>query len=87
MNKRATSLECSLSCPWTDSGQCLRILVKESIVLSGHLGGGQLSGLRSMYHPHDLPPCVKPNGCLHWDNGEDHLEPTLPYWADDGPAL
>jgi len=87
MNKYATNLECSQACPWKDTCLCLRLLVKESVVLGGHLGGGQLSGVRAMYYPHELPPCVKPNGSLHWDSREDYPEPLLPYLGDDGPAL
>jgi hypothetical protein len=65
MNKHATSLECSLDCPWRGSGMCLRLLVQQSVVLGGHLGGAQLSGVRAIYYPHDLPPCVNPDGTLH----------------------
>ncbi len=87
MNKRATNLECSLTCPWKATCQCLRLLVKQSVVLGGHLGSAQLSGVRSMYYPLDLPPCVKPNGSLHWDSLEDDPEPVLLLWGDDCPAL
>ena len=87
MNKHATNLECSLDCPWKDTCQCLRLLVKQSVVLGGHLGSAQLSGVQSLYYPHDLPPCVKPNGCLHWDNLEDEPTSVSLLWGNEGPEL
>lgn len=87
MKKHATNLECSLDCPWRDTCQCLRLLVKQSVVLGGHLGGAQLSGVRALYHPHDPPPCVKPDGTLHWDNLADDPEPVLLLWGDDSLLL
>lgn len=87
MNKHATNLECSLVCPWRGTCQCLRLLVKQSVLLGGHLGSSQLSGVQALYYPHDLPPCVKPDGSLHWDNLEDESEPELQLWGDDGPTL
>ena len=87
MNKHATNLECSLVCPWRGTRQCLRLLVKPSIVLGGHLGGAQLSGVKSMYYPHALPPCVRPDGSLHWDNLENDAEDVLLFWGDADPLL
>jgi hypothetical protein len=87
MNKRATNLECSLDCPWKGSCQCLRLLVQQSVILGGHLGSAQLSGVQAMYYPHELPPCVKPDGCLHWDSLEDDPEPVLLLLGDDCPEL
>jgi len=87
MYKHATNLECSLDCPWKGACQCLRLLVKQSVILGGHLGGAQLSGVRAMYYPHELPPCVKPNGGLHWDGLEDDSEPVLLLLGDDCPEL
>ncbi len=87
MNKHATNLECSLDCPWKDTCQCLRVLVKQSVVLGGHLGSVQLSGVGAIYYPHELPPCVKPDGSLHWDNLADEPEELLVLWGDDIPEL
>ncbi len=87
MIKHATNLECSLDCPWRDSCQCLRLLVKQSVLLGGHLGGAQLSGVRAMYYPHDLPQCVKSDGTLRWDNQEDDPEEVPLLWGDDDPGL
>jgi hypothetical protein len=87
MKPRATHLECSLSCPWKDTSHCLRHVVKESVVLCGRLGSAQLAGVQSIYYPHPLPPCVSPDGSLHWDHREDAAEPVLPLWGHDGPAL
>ena len=87
MNLRATNLECSLCCPWTNTRQCLRHLVKESVVLRGRLGSSQLSGVRSIYYPHDFPPCVKADGSLQWDHLEHSHEPALLLWEEECPAL
>lgn len=86
MNKHATNLECSLVCPWRGTCQCLRLLVRQSVVLGGHLGGAQLSGVRAMYYPQDLPPCVELDGSLHWDSLEDGPDGVL-LLGGDGPAL
>jgi len=87
MNKHATNLECSLACPWKGTCRCLRLLVKQSVILGGHLGSAQLSGVRTMYYPHDLPPCVKADGCLHWDSLEDDSKPVLHLLGHDCPEL
>lgn len=89
MSQHATNLECSLVCPWMGTCHCLRLLVKQSVLLGGHLGGSQLSGVQAMYYPHDLPPCINPDGSLHWDNLADDPEPEPEplLWGDDGPAL
>ena len=86
MNNHATHLDCSLACPWRGTSQCLRLLVKQSVVLGDHLGGSQLSGVMAMYYPLELPPCVKPDGRLHWDNIEDDPDRVL-LLGNDGPAL
>ena len=87
MTNRATHLECTHACPWKNTAQCLRHLVKESVIQCGHLGSGQMSGVRSMYYPHELPPCVKADGSLHWDHIEKPAEPVLLVWEDDSPPL
>ena len=86
MNAHATNLECSHACAWRDTCQCLRLLVHESVLLGGHLGGAQLSGAEALYYPHGLPPCVKPDGRLHWDSAEEDPEQLL-LWTIDGPGL
>lgn len=40
-----------------------------------------------MYYPHALPPCVRPDGSLHWDNLENDPEDVLLFWGDSDPLL
>ena len=70
MSQPATHLDCPLPCAWRNTRQCLRLLVNQSVLLSGHLGQSQMSGVRALYFPHELPPCVKPDGTLHWESCE-----------------
>ncbi|WP_395742467.1 hypothetical protein [Prosthecobacter sp.] len=86
MNAHATNLECSHVCAWRDTCQCLRLLVRQSVLLGGHLGGAQLSGVESLYYPHGLPPCVRADGSLRWDSSEEDSEQLL-RWTNDGPGL
>jgi hypothetical protein len=87
MIRHATNLECSLACPWRGTSRCLRLLVSEAVLLGAHLGQGQMAGVRALYYPHELPPCVSPDGHLHWDSVEDEPEPEPLHWGDGGPAL
>ena len=71
MSQPATHLDCSLPCVWRNTGQCLRGLVDQSVLQGAHLGQCQMSGVKALYYPHELPPCVKPDGSLHWEIRED----------------
>lgn len=86
MNRHATNLECSLECPWKDGCRCLRLMVRQSVLLGGHLGEAQMTGVRALYYPQEPPPCVHLDGSLHWDTLADDPEPLL-LWGDDRPVL
>lgn len=65
--KTRAHLSCTLSCPWRATGQCLAEHVGENVLGCGRLSLGQLAGLRSLYHPFALPPCVRADGRLSFD--------------------
>lgn len=63
-------------------------MVSERLLHSERLTYGQMSGLRDLYYPHELPPCVKPDGCLRWGGvKETETELAHSYWDEDSPEL
>lgn len=78
-----THRECSLTCEWRGTHQCLCHLVSECILQSCHLGQSQLSGVRALYFPQELPPCIHPDGSLHWSEESPAEEEAAPHFGND----
>ena len=57
---------CHLQCPWASTQHCLLARVSDQTIRSGHLSLGQLSGVRAVYNPHPLPPCICQDGSLRF---------------------
>jgi hypothetical protein len=55
-----------LSCPWVSTQSCALQHLTGSIRDQARLSLGQLAGLKGMYHPHPLPPCVDGDGQVHF---------------------
>lgn len=53
---------CPSSCPWVGTPSCTLHQLKGTIRDQTRLSLGQLEGLKGMYHPHPLPPCVNGEG-------------------------
>ena len=80
---------CSLPCRLGAEGRCIRQLLPESITQQTYLSQGQLSGLRNLYHPDPLPPCVTEHGLVHYHPitvEEETMRCETP-WSDDSPGL
>jgi hypothetical protein len=82
-----THRDCTLTCEWRATGQCLCHLVTECVLHSAHLGQSQLSGVRALYFPQELPPCIHPDGSLHWgeEPQKEDEEPAPPFGNDEAP--
>jgi hypothetical protein len=80
---------CSLPCRLSAEGKCLRQLLAESITHQTYLSHGQLSGLRNLYHPDPLPPCVTEHGLLHFHplTDEEEVQQFETTRSDDSPGL
>jgi hypothetical protein len=63
--------ECELTCIWQGTDMCLRHLVTGRGLAQRHLGLGMLQGLKSLYYPGELPPCVNFKGDIEWHRTVD----------------
>jgi hypothetical protein len=80
---------CSMPCRLEAEGKCLRQLLSESITHQAYLSHGQLSGLRTLYHPDPLPPCVTEHGLLHFHllSAEEEAQQLETTRNEDSPGL
>ena len=46
---------------------CLRHVMSDQALAMRRLSLGVFQGLKSVYHPHELPPCVQPGGAINWN--------------------
>lgn len=53
--------KCSWVCPWKGSRMCAQCLLNSQALADGRVTLGVICGLRSLYHPHPLPPCITGN--------------------------
>ncbi len=58
---------CALVCPWNGTEMCVRHLLTIECMDEHHIGLAVTCGLKQIYHPHGLPPCVHAGGDLDWD--------------------
>lgn len=61
---------CQLPCIWNGTEMCVQHLLTAECIAEHHLGLAITCGLRSVYHPHGLPPCVKADGDIDWHGNE-----------------
>ena len=88
MNHFTSHHACALPCPWMATGQCLLQQIDGSIIASGHLGAGQLAGVKELYGSHALPPCLTETGVLRWHEGVPTEFEVVPLaWSEDTPGL
>ncbi len=82
-----THRECTLICEWRATSQCLSCLVSECVLHSAHLGQSQLSGVRALYFPQELPPCILPDGSLNWSDAppSEEEDPAPDFGNADAP--
>lgn len=65
---------CHLHCPWNGKDLCVRCLLTPEAISEHHLSLGVACGLRHVYYPNHLPPCVHHNGDLDWHYSEEQEE-------------
>lgn len=61
---------CQMNCRWNGTPMCVRCLLTIECVEQHHIGLAVTCGLKKVYEPHGLPPCVKPDGKLNWDTSD-----------------
>lgn len=77
MSWRSPSDPCLLQCKWQHTDMCLRCLLSDEAIAEHHLSLGVAFGLRHVYYPHDLPPCVHHNGDLDWTHPVEEPQVAL----------
>lgn len=84
-----SSESCPLPCIWENQNKCFRKLVAQTITRQATLTHGQLVGLRELYHPDPLPPCVTLHGRIHFEaiSVEEETQPLTDRWSGDCPDL
>ncbi|SKB04430.1 hypothetical protein SAMN02745166_04064 [Prosthecobacter debontii] len=53
---------------------CVRCLLSPAAIAEHHVSLGVTCGLRHIYFPNSLPPCVHHNGEIDWHYAEEELE-------------
>lgn len=81
MSWQAEIEPCPLVCPWNGTEMCVRHLLSIEGIAEHHLSLAVACGLRHVYHPHGLPPCVTPNGDIDCRPILDPVEE--PAWQPD----
>lgn len=66
MSWQSESKECKLSCPWMDTHMCVLARLSPEVLADHHISLGLMCGLKAVYEPHHLPPCVMDDGFLEW---------------------
>jgi hypothetical protein len=49
---------CQWHCQWKGTGMCSQCLLSSQALADHRVTLGVLCGLRHLYHPHGLPPCI-----------------------------
>ena len=72
MSWQAESKNCKLSCPWMNTHMCVLAQLSPEMLADHHVSLGVFCGLKSIYEPHPLPPCITEGGFVEW-----RLQPAL----------
>lgn len=72
---------CPLPCIWNGTEMCVRHLLTTECIAEHHLSLAVACGLRHVYYPHGLPPCVTATGDI------DCHPPALVTAASPAPGL
>ncbi len=66
MSWQSESKQCKLSCPWMDTRMCALAQLSPEVLDDHHISLGVFCGLKAIYEPHPLPPCITEDGFLEW---------------------
>lgn len=58
MSTRHQTQKCSWDCPWKGTRMCAQCLLNSQAMADGRVTLGVMCGLKSLYYPHPLPPCI-----------------------------
>lgn len=50
---------CAWRCPWQGTSMCAQCLLNSQALADGRVTLGVLCGIKHLYKPHGLPPCIK----------------------------
>lgn len=60
---------CRLQCPWNGTEMCVRTLLSYECLQTHHISLGVACGLKVVYQPNGLPPCISTCGVIDWETG------------------
>ena len=67
---------CPLPCLWNGTQMCVLNLLSRECLGTHHVNCGLACGLRHIYHPHGLPPCITASGEIRIE-ADDELWKSL----------
>ncbi|MCW0219578.1 MAG: hypothetical protein OJI67_14730 [Prosthecobacter sp.] len=73
MSGQSANEPCHLRCRWNGKEMCVRRLLTPEAIAEHHLSLGVACGLRHVYFPNNLPPCVHNNGEIDWEYAETEM--------------
>lgn len=72
MSRDSLSQACTLQCPWKNTQMCAQCLLNTQSMADGRVTLGVMCGLKAIYQPHSLPPCIVGNS-LRWSAPQEGL--------------
>lgn len=76
MSSSRSSQNCTLSCPWKYTNMCAQNHLSAQALADRRLSLGVLCGMKQIYSPHGLPPCIVGDS-LRWEAVEQETELTV----------
>lgn len=61
MSTHHQTQKCFWGCRWKGTQMCAQCLLNSQALADGRVTLGVMCGLKSLYHPHPLPPCLAGN--------------------------
>ena len=71
MNWQSPTDKCDLTCVLLGTDKCVRNVLSCGWLAEHHLSLGALQGLKSVYLPGDLPPCINFQGDINWHHAAE----------------
>lgn len=65
---------CPLPCLWNGTQMCVLNLLSRECLCTHHVNCGLACGLRHIYHPHGLPPCITASGEIRVEVGDERVD-------------
>lgn len=66
---------CAWRCPWKGTHMCAQCLLNSQALADGRVTLGVMCGLKRLYQPHSLPPCIVGN-TVDWSGQRASASPS-----------